>query len=489
MSTLYMGASEETVAKYVLFSGDPWRVEVVKKYLDNPKKVAFMREFNTYTGTYKGVEITVTSTGIGAPSAAIAMEEMYESGMQVAVRMGTVMSMQDDMLGHFMIPIAAMRREGTSQSYVDLSYPAVADVELVNVMNETVQQMGKRYLNGLNCTMDGFYSCMHDSKFSLECGRDMSKTFEEVKKLGVTGIDMESSCILTLGRLMGVKTCILTVVTVLENLKETLKGQVKMSKEILTLNSQTVIGMVHCLPLPTTAGFDGDYQRIIDRAVQDAVTLEKAGVDAVIVENMGDTPFSAFLNKAQVAALTAAAYAVKQAVQIPVGLDAAFNDCEADIAIAAMVGASFIRVPVFVDTVLFTDGIIQPCAKKCMEYRKMMGQENVKILADVQVKHAHMLREHITIEQSAKDAASNGADGIIVTGTQVGEETPLDLIKRVKNVVNLPVFAGSGVNAENIHDQLQTADGAIIGSSLKEGGILTNPISYELVKKVLDGLK
>lgn len=62
----------------------------------------------------------------------------------------------------------------------------------------------------------------------------------------------------------------------------------------------------------------------------------------------------------------------------------------------------------------------------------MMGQENVKILADVQVKHAHMLREHITIEQSAKDAASNGADGIIVTGTQVGEETPLDLIKRVK---------------------------------------------------------
>ena len=62
MSTLYMGASEETIAKYVLFSGDPWRVEVVKKYLDNPKKVAFMREFNTYTGTYKGVEITVTST-------------------------------------------------------------------------------------------------------------------------------------------------------------------------------------------------------------------------------------------------------------------------------------------------------------------------------------------------------------------------------------------------------------------------------------------
>ena len=199
MSTLYMGADQETVAKYVLFSGDPWRVEVVKQYLENPKKVAFMREFNTYTGTYKGIEVTVTSTGIGAPSAAIAMEEMYEAGMEVAVRMGTVMSMQDDMLGHFLIPIAAMRREGTSQSYVDLSYPAVADIDLVNAMNETVTKMGKRYLNGLNCTMDGFYSNMHDSRFSLEWGRDMSETFEEVKKLGVTGIDMESSCMLTLG--------------------------------------------------------------------------------------------------------------------------------------------------------------------------------------------------------------------------------------------------------------------------------------------------
>ena len=161
-----------------------------------------------------------------------------------------------------------------------------------------------------------------------------------------------------------------------------------MSKEVFTIGSETVIGMVHCLPLPTTAGFDGDYQKILDRAVQDAVTLEKAGVDAVIVENMGDTPFSAMLNKAQLAALTAATLAVKNAVNIPVGVDAAFNDCEANIAIAAITGASFIRVPVFVDTVIFTDGVIHPCAKKCMEYRKAMGKEDIKVLADVQVNTA-----------------------------------------------------------------------------------------------------
>ena len=111
MSSLYMGGTPETISKYVLFSGDPWRVNVLKQYLEEPQQVAFMREFNTYTGLYKGERITVTSTGIGAPSAAIAMEEMYECGMEVAVRMGTVMSLQDDMLGHFIIPLGSMGRE------------------------------------------------------------------------------------------------------------------------------------------------------------------------------------------------------------------------------------------------------------------------------------------------------------------------------------------------------------------------------------------
>lgn len=233
MPTLYMGGSPETVAKHVLFSGDPWRVEVLKQYLDDAKQVAFMREFNTYTGTYKGLPVTVTSTGIGAPSAAIAMEEMYESGMEVAVRMGTVMALQDDMLGHFIVPIGSMRRESTSKTYVEESYPAVADVELVNTLNETITDHGKRVLNGISCTMDGFYTQMHDSRFSKEWGIDMSRTFDELRRLHVSGIDMESACMLTVGRLMGVKTAVITMTTVLENLKDTLKGQARKDAEDL----------------------------------------------------------------------------------------------------------------------------------------------------------------------------------------------------------------------------------------------------------------
>lgn len=261
-----------------------------------------------------------------------------------------------------------------------------------------------------------------------------------------------------------------------------------MKGNFLTKGSQTIIGMVHCLALPGTCGFDGDYNKIIDQAVQDAITLEKAGVDAIIVENMGDTPFSVLLDKSQVVGLAVAASKVRDAVSIPIGIDAAFNDCEASLAIAGMCGADFIRVPVFVDTVLFSDGIIYPCARKCMNYRKAMGLEHVKILADVQVKHTHMLNPQISVEMSAKDAASNGADGIIVTGSLIGAETPIDMLQRVQKVVKVPVLAGSGVNAKNIHDQLQIADGCIIGSSLKKDGILTNPIDYDLVREVVEAL-
>jgi uridine phosphorylase len=233
MSTLYMKATKESIGKYVIFSGDPWRVNVLGKYLDEPAEVAFAREFNTITGLYKGLRVTATSTGIGAPSAAIAMEEMYECGMTAAVRMGTVMAMDDDMLGHFIIPIGAMRRDGASRTYVEESYPAVADLELVNVMNACVADFGKRYRNGVNCTMDGFYTQMHDSRFSLESGRNMQPVYDELKKLGVSGIDMESACMLTVGRLMGVKTAVVTLATVLENLKAALTGQERTDAEDL----------------------------------------------------------------------------------------------------------------------------------------------------------------------------------------------------------------------------------------------------------------
>lgn len=259
-------------------------------------------------------------------------------------------------------------------------------------------------------------------------------------------------------------------------------------KQILAVNKQFVIGMVHCLPLPGTSGYGGDMDKIYVQAVQDARTLEASGVDAIIVENMGDGPFGVTLEFAQRAALTVATQKVRDAVKISVGVDAAFCDWEASLAIAYTTGSQFVRIPVFVDTVEFYGGLINPCAKDCMRYRRAIGADDIMVLADVQVKHTRMLLPHVTVEQSAKSAADCGADGIIVTGSAIGTETPIEMIEKAKKVVSVPVIAGSGVQANNIKEQMEIADGAIIGSSLKEGGVLSNPISGPLVKEVLAGL-
>ena len=231
--TLYGKTASKDINPYVIFSGDPKRVERVREYLDNPKNVSENREFTTCSGYFKGVGITVTSTGIGAPGAAIAMEEMYMCGMKTALRMGTAMSLVDEYLGDFLIPIASIAQEGTSRSYVPQGYPAVADFAMVKVLQETVVQMGAKGHTCLNCTKDGFYSEMHESRLSRERGLDITKTFTELRRLGAACIDMETSVMMNLGRLMGVQTAVLTAATVLENLKQCLETEERRNAEDL----------------------------------------------------------------------------------------------------------------------------------------------------------------------------------------------------------------------------------------------------------------
>lgn len=250
-----------------------------------------------------------------------------------------------------------------------------------------------------------------------------------------------------------------------------------------------IIGMVHCQPLLGTPLFCGDMNTVIEKAVTDAETLEKAGVDAIIVENMGDQPFAVTMDVAQTAALAAVTATVRSKVSLPIGIDAAMNDCKSALSIAKSCGCQFVRVPVFVDTVVYYGGVIQPCAREAVFYRKAIGAEDIKIFADIQVKHSHMLLNSVTIEDSARSAVDCLADAIIVTGTRIGEETPIDLIRRVKKVVAIPVVAGSGVNKSNVTEQMEIADGAIIGSGFKEGGDLNKPISLSLTKEFMNTVK
>ncbi|MEE8680025.1 BtpA/SgcQ family protein [Tractidigestivibacter scatoligenes] len=261
--------------------------------------------------------------------------------------------------------------------------------------------------------------------------------------------------------------------------------EMKSINDVIKVRGGFIIGMVHCLPLPGSPSYQGDINKVMEQAVEDAKTLERGGVDAVMVENTNDSPFTELISKTQVAALSAATALVKKEVNIPVGVDASFNDCEASLGIAVANGCDFIRVPAFVDTVVNWCGIVTPCAYKVIDLRKRLNAENVMLLCDIQVKHSNMLLSQVPIEESAKNAVAAGADAIVVTGTTTGEETPIDMIQRVKNVVNIPVMAGSGINPNDIAEQFKIADGAIVGSTFKKGGLTTNPVDYELVRKLL----
>lgn len=242
---------------------------------------------------------------------------------------------------------------------------------------------------------------------------------------------------------------------------------------------KAVIGMVHCLPLPGTQGFNNNLEAVKQQALHDAITLEKAGFTAIMIENMGDMPYRETLETEQVAALAAIAALIREKTHIPLGIDCAFSDYQAALAIAKAVGARFVRIPVFIDTVIFSDGLIYPSARKALAYRKKIMAEDVDILADIQVKHSYMLNPHIDLKESAKLAEANGADAVVVTGFKTGQAASTDDLKMIKDLLQVPVYVGSGVNPNNIKEQLDIVDGLVVGSSIKPNGVIEKPVDLK----------
>jgi len=243
-------------------------------------------------------------------------------------------------------------------------------------------------------------------------------------------------------------------------------------------DSKPIIGMVHLLALPESPGFGGSVEQIYTRALREAAVLEEAGVDALIVENFGDEPHQiGNLSSVPAALMAALLREVVGAVSIPVGVNVQFNAWEQEMALAYACGASFIRAEVFVDTVVMAQGIVHPCCVELTRMRKRLGAD-VQIWAGVQTKYTQNLVPQ-PLTQSAKDAVSAGADALIVTGAATGAATPLESVAAVKEVVHVPVVVGSGTTIDNVEKVLEIADGAIVGSALKEGGSAWNEVSRE----------
>lgn len=251
-----------------------------------------------------------------------------------------------------------------------------------------------------------------------------------------------------------------------------------------------IIGVVHLLPLPTSPRWGGSLKAVIDRAEQEVTALASGGVDGVIVENFFDAPFTKNqVDPAVVSAMTLIIQRLMNLVTLPIGINVLRNDAHSAMAIATCVRAQFIRVNVLTGVMATDQGLIEGQAHQLLRYRRELGSD-VKILADVLVKHARPLGSPNLTTAVCETIERGLADGVILSGWATGSPPPLEDLELASAAAKgTPVFIGSGANWENISTLMPAADGVIVSSSLKRRGQIEQPIDPIRVSQFVEAAR
>ncbi len=201
------------VARYVLLPGDPGRVPKISSLWDERREVAFHREYRTHTGKYRGVPISVTSTGIGGPSTAIAVEELAAIGADTFIRVGSTGAIQKGIdIGDLIIARAAVRLEGTSKQYVRVEYPAVADLEVTMALIEAAETLGLKYHVGITASTDSFYLGQGRPGLKGYLPSFARTLIEDLRQARVTNFEMEAATLFTLAGIYNLRAgCVCAV--------------------------------------------------------------------------------------------------------------------------------------------------------------------------------------------------------------------------------------------------------------------------------------
>lgn len=208
----HIGLKEGDVGKYVILPGDPKRCKLIADYFDNPVLVGDRREFVTYTGYLNGEKVSVCSTGIGGPSAAIAMEELANIGAETFIRVGTCGGMQKEVCsGDIVIATAAIRMEGTSKEYAPIEFPAVADITVTNALIEAAKELNINWHAGVVQCKDSFYG-QHQPNI-IPVGYELNDKWNAWLKMGCLASEMESAALFIVAAYRKVKvgSCFLCV--------------------------------------------------------------------------------------------------------------------------------------------------------------------------------------------------------------------------------------------------------------------------------------
>jgi membrane complex biogenesis BtpA family protein len=249
--------------------------------------------------------------------------------------------------------------------------------------------------------------------------------------------------------------------------------------DIFGRDRDVLIGMVHVAALPGTPGSGSDPIAIVEQAVKEACVLAEAGFDAVMLENMHDTPYMLRdVGPEIVACMSTVTAAVRTAVDVPLGVQILAGANKAAMAVAHAAGAQFIRAEGFCFATVADEGLMNEAdAGPLLRFRRAIDADHIAILADIRKKHSsHALTADLTMADWAHGAEFMGADGLIVTGAATGEATPIDELRAAAASTALPVFAGSGVTVDTLRPTLDAAHGAIVGSSIKTDGDWKHPV-------------
>lgn len=208
----HTGIGPEDIGRYVILPGDPKRCAKIAAHFDDAKLMADSREYVTYTGTLDGVKVSVVSTGIGGPSAAIAIEELSKCGADTFVRTGTCGGMQEEVCGgDLVIATGAVRMEGTSREYAPIEYPAVPDVGIVHALMQAAETLNTRYHVGVVQCKDSFFG-QHEPEV-MPVSYELQNKWEAWLRMGCLASEMESAALFIAGSFLRVRvgSCFLVV--------------------------------------------------------------------------------------------------------------------------------------------------------------------------------------------------------------------------------------------------------------------------------------
>ena len=198
----HIACAQGDIGRYCILPGDPGRVPAIAALFDDAKQIAYNREFNIWTGTLLGEKVTACSTGIGGPSASIAMEELHKCGADTFIRTGTCGGIALDVQsGDVVVATGAIRYEHTSREYAPIEFPAVADFQVTNALVEATKKLGFPLHTGIVQCKDSFYG-QHDPAAS-PVYYELQQKWESWKRLGVLASEMESAALFVVAAALG----------------------------------------------------------------------------------------------------------------------------------------------------------------------------------------------------------------------------------------------------------------------------------------------